>query len=488
MEISIIDYNKKTKVELVALCKERGIKGYAKKGFLKDDIINLLSGENKCKDTTEKVKKNNLFDYLTKNNSSIILKYGGNCEDMKVISYSTMVKYKWKCENYSECSNIFEARPRDVFRSDSKSPMKYCETCKYQDNGKGYQKKMLEKNGSILTKIPDIINVWSESNKFKPDELTDYSHKTIKLKCPNKSAKHPDYEIRVYNINESNCYKCSKCSMNTSRAEMRIYSELKYNFKDASWQHKIEGKEADIIIEDLKLVIEVDGYPWHKGKNEKDLEKNKIFEKNEYTVLRIRDTKLEKIECETIVCDLSELTITNYNKIIEWINTNTKFKCNITINNEFKNTKYFKEVQGSLLSVPYEKSVEFLYPESKELWDYEKNYPLLPSNFSPGSHTEIWIKCKNGHSYEKDIHSIFRTTKGKKHILKCPECIKPKCNKRIIKINGKTYKSIISFCKEKNLGKNKLYNNMKQKGIDYTINTNIEKFIEENLESLIRKK
>ena len=38
------DYDTKTKVELVALCKERGIKGYAQVGVTKEKIIKLLNG------------------------------------------------------------------------------------------------------------------------------------------------------------------------------------------------------------------------------------------------------------------------------------------------------------------------------------------------------------------------------------------------------------------------------------------------------------
>ena len=290
MENTLIDYTTLTKIQLVSLCKERGIKGHSQVGITKDKIIKLLKGEIEYIDTrkscnwsdnrkesfekTLKAKrlKNNLFDYLMKNNSSLVNKYAGNPDDLKVISYGTMIQYKWKCKNYSECSGIFEARPRDIFRSDSKSPMKYCNKCKYKDNGITYQKNMLEKNGSIQTKMPDIISVWCENNKYKPSELTNYSHKNVTLKCPNRSAKHPDYEIKVYNIQISNCTSCPKCSLKTSKAEMRIYSELKYVFKDVKWQHKIEGKEADIIIEDIKLVIEVDGFPRHRDKAEKDLQ------------------------------------------------------------------------------------------------------------------------------------------------------------------------------------------------------------------------
>jgi hypothetical protein len=153
---------------------------------------------------------------------------------------------------------------------------------------------------------------------------------------------------------------------------------------------------------------------------------------------------------------------------------------------EWKNIEYYREIQATLLSVPYVESLEYLFPESKELWDYEKNYPFIPSNFTPGSHMEVWIKCKSGHSYQKPIHNIFRTVRDKKHILNCPECIKPKYNKRIIQINGIIYKSIIYFCKQKNIPKTRLYTKMKENGIDYTIIANIQTFIEANLDILTR--
>lgn len=501
----------KTKVELVALCKEKGVKGYAQIGITKEKIIQLLTSKIEYNDPRvkgnwseekqksfekalkEKQLKNNLFDYLTKNNPSIISKYVGNKDELKEISFGTMVNtYKWKCENYIECSNVFEGRPRDVFRDD-KRRITYCSLCKKlnrKEQGIIYQKSMLEKNGSIQEKFPDIINIWSEENEFKQCELTTNSHKKIKLKCPNKSAKHPDYEINVYNINSgnSNCFiNCPKCTVKTSKAEMRIYSELKYTFKDVRWQQKIEGREADITIEDLKLVIEVDGYPWHMDKSKKDLVKNSVFEKNGYSVLRVRDPKLEEIKCKSLICNLSDLPLTDYNKIVEWININ--FKCNINIFTEWKNIEYYKEIQSSLLSVPYDESVEYLFPESKDLWDYKKNHPLLPSHFRIGSNMPVWLKCINGHSYEKKIYHIFRIRNdgkynNEKQIMNCPDCPKPKHksnnpNQRIIKVNGKSYNNITECCKELNITRTYLYEKMKAKGINKNVIDNIQKLIEE---------
>lgn len=50
-----INYNEKTKIELIALCKERNIKGYSlKKNNTKEKIIELLTGKIIYKDPREK--------------------------------------------------------------------------------------------------------------------------------------------------------------------------------------------------------------------------------------------------------------------------------------------------------------------------------------------------------------------------------------------------------------------------------------------------
>jgi very-short-patch-repair endonuclease len=510
------NYDVKTKIDLVALCKERGIKGYAKNGFTKEKIIQLIkeydlidnsiteqynkmgyddllalcrerkikgyfgrsstgkviaTKEMMIKSLKENKVRKSLFDYLTENNPSIITKFVGNKDDLKRISYGTNVKYIWNCDT-SECSNTFEAIPGHLYKKNF--PRKYCDICTNNNRHINKQIKILNQNGSIQTKFPFIEDIWSNQNKKAPIEFSPGSNKKIKLKCPNKSAKHPDYEIVVNKIQEHNSYKCPKCVTKTSNAEMRIYSELKYVFKDVKWQHKIEGREADVIIEDLKLVIEVDGFPWHKNKSEKDLEKNKIFEKNGYTVLRIRDTRLDEILCNNIVCDIVNLSLIDYNKIIEWINV--KFECNINKYDEWKNSDYYKEIQVSKMSIKYEDSIEKLFPESKAIWDYEKNYPFSPSQFSQGSDMKIWVRCNDGHSWKRKLSHLFRTIKNKKHIMKCPECHKPKSNKTIIQINNISYNSISECCRKLNIDRKKLY---KDKGNN--IQEKIEKILNNSL-------
>jgi very-short-patch-repair endonuclease len=467
----ISEYDKYTHDELLNLCKERNIAGYKAREpsgkiiSTKKKLIKLLT-ENNCTKT--------VFQYFTDNNPLMLIKFVGDQNDLKIVSHGTNKKFTWKCDNI-ECSNTYKQSPYNIYRQDF--PRKYCDICSHQNRYKNKQIAIMKRSGSIEDKFPFIKDIWSNENKKASTEFCPGSNENVKLKCPNKSANHPDYKIDVCKIQEHNCFRCPKCVTKSSNAEMRIYSELKYSFKDVKWQQKIEGREADVTIEDLKLVIEIDGFPWHKNKSEKDLAKNAVFEKNGYTVLRIRDPRLETIVCDTIVCNLTDLSLIEYNKIIDWINI--QFKCSIVNYDEWKNTEYYKEIQVSKMSIKYEESIEHLFPESKDLWDYDKNIPFIPSQFSQGSHVEMWVKCSSGHSWKRHLSHLFRTIKGKKHIMKCPECHKPKSNKRIIQINGKTYKSILEWCRQNNIDNNILYKKLKQNNIDISLITNIENFIEE---------
>ena len=49
-------------------------------------------------------------------------------------------------------------------------------------------------------------------------------------------------------------------------------------------------------------------------------------------------------------------------------------------------------------------------------WDYEKNYPYTPNDFTHGSSEKVWWKCEKGHSFEQRIAN--RTIKQSN----CPYC------------------------------------------------------------------
>jgi len=64
-----------------------------------------------------------------------------------------------------------------------------------------------------------------------------------------------------------------------------------------------------------------------------------------------------------------------------------------------------------------ENSLLFLYPESQEKWNFDKNYPLTPDMFTMNSHKKVWWKCKNSHEWESRISHV---SKGSG----CPYCSK----------------------------------------------------------------
>ena len=49
-------------------------------------------------------------------------------------------------------------------------------------------------------------------------------------------------------------------------------------------------------------------------------------------------------------------------------------------------------------------------------WDYDKNYPLRPENFSQGSAHKVWWLCPDGHSHEKGVNHKVRHQS-------CPYCL-----------------------------------------------------------------
>ena len=63
-----------------------------------------------------------------------------------------------------------------------------------------------------------------------------------------------------------------------------------------------------------------------------------------------------------------------------------------------------------------ENSLLKTHPLISSEWDYDKNYPLRPENFSHGSNNRIWWLCPKGHSYESPIVNRARAK------LSCDYC------------------------------------------------------------------
>ena len=272
----------------------------------------------------------------------------------------------------------------------------------------------------------------TKNGKIKPENITPNARTNLWWKCQNNHV----WKAGVYT--RARGHGCPKCTHQTSMPEIRIFTELLYLFSnDIFPRYKIGNKEIDIYIKSLFIGIEYDGSYFHKDKLLQDKAKNIFFKNHGIEIIRIREFPLKSLSLNDVEVK-GTLNKKSINKIIEKIEI---LKPNITINNidEYKKNKNFMnqsifQTYMSYFPSPFpEKSLLNLHPKISEQWNYDKNFPLKPENFSEQSSTKVWWKCKKGedHEWEAIISSRTRMTQP----TKCPFCSgkKPSQNYNFLK-------------------------------------------------------
>ena len=231
----------------------------------------------------------------------------------------------------------------------------------YHNRGCPYcsHQKILKGYNDLATTNPELASEWLvEKNKLKAEEVMKGTHKKFWWKC----KKGHYYESLIYDrINGKGCPICA------NKKVVRGINDLTTTRPDLleEWDYEKNNK----------LGI----YPTevHKGSSKKVWWKCKECG-NEWCSLI--DSKSRGFSCPE--CGKKKQGQTLTKKIIE--------------------------KKGSVLSN---------YPELVNEWDYEKNYPLKPSDVPPGSNKKVWWKCKNGHEWEAQINQ--RCNLG----TKCAKCL-----------------------------------------------------------------
>ena len=263
---------------------------------------------------------------------------------------------------------------------------------------------------------PEIAKEWHplKNGNRKPTNYTSRSDTKVWWLCPNQHS----YEAVIKN-RTLNSSQCPYCSNQTSEPELRILSELKVIFDEVKNREKIDGVEVDIYIPEVNLAIEYDGKYWHKDKEKKDTEKNE-FLSSRVTLIRVRERPLKKISDSDITVG-NKLQKKDLNNILNVLSrcVNKKHYPKIEeymSSDKFLNDSLFKVYRSYFPSPFPEKSLSSTHPDISKEWDYEKNYPLRPENFSYGSGHKLWWICPKGHSYLQK--PSVRTSHG----TGCPYC------------------------------------------------------------------
>ena len=333
------------------------------------------------------------------------------------VSFSSHKRVWWQCQ----VNPIHEWDATANQRTNSRTGCPYC------------RNKRVDETNSLQTLNPEVAEEWhrTKNSTLTPNDVVSGSRKRVWWQC-SKNPEH-EWEAAVHQRTGGDRTGCPHCSgASTSQPEIRILCELKHLLGDEEvvWRGRIDGVEADIFLPNYNLAIEYDGNHWHKDKGETDVEKNEFFAKRGIRTIRVRHHPLEALSKHDVIVPQKNLSKTDVDKLVSRIASLTSLSLDMYANEpSFTNDEEFRRFVSFLPSPPPEYSLKGEYPDVAEQWDYQKNNPLKPENFSSGSNKRVWWKCPNGddHEWRTSIHQ--RTGEVQ---TGCPFC----CNRRVSQTNN----------------------------------------------------
>ena len=156
------------------------------------------------------------------------------------------------------------------------------------------------KGQSLGDLYPNSIKVWGDNGNFTPFDFYPNSGRKMNWICPtcnNTFVRTIQKQFLKRNIG------CKNCMGRIHYTEKKILFELKTFFPDIIGDGI--GRQVDMFIPSLNLIIEYDGLNWHKGeKFIKDKNKTIKLIEDGFKVLRLREKPLKKITDSDIIIDV----------------------------------------------------------------------------------------------------------------------------------------------------------------------------------------
>jgi len=195
---------------------------------------------------------------------------------------------------------------------------------------------------SLAETHPTIAAEWDHSkNKLKPKDVYTCSNKKYWWLCSIcGSSWHAQAQNRT-NRGDT-CPKCK--SYHHSKPERYIRFELNQFLMIAPEGTKIEVEnknyDVDIIIPNLRLIIEYDGSYFHKDRVEIDKNKTQVLITNGWNVIRVRESNKQVIPCKITDNDILMYSGTPLKQVIDklLIAIEATYNVNLNIENYLKQT------------------------------------------------------------------------------------------------------------------------------------------------------
>lgn len=312
-------------------------------------------------------------------------------------------KVWWKCEKGHEWECVIYDR--------KKTGCPYC-------SGKRASE---ERNFEVC--FPEIAKDWDKekNGEYLPSQFSPHSHRKFWWKCRKLHSWKTTIEER------SRGRGCPRCYSQSSNIEFHILSELLYIFPDASHRVKIDNLEVDVFIPEIKIGVEIDGYPWHKGKSSRDIKKEEKLHRNGVFLIRVRDERLGAITSTDILYSEKRVDISLLKQIINLMrmsgrlnDRHMKFATKYSKLDNFVNDELYRTlVAGKVFASP-EASLRSIFPKKADMWDQKKNGELRPEDVAAYSRIKVWWRCEKGHKWEEWIYRVSSLSEP------CPECKKLK--------------------------------------------------------------
>lgn len=259
-----------------------------------------------------------------------------------------------------------------------------------------------------------LLDEWDyKKNKKLPSEVSIGSNEKVWWIC----CRGHNYSYSLYNrtnkyiMNLNNCPKCNR-EIHTSFPEQAIIYYLNKYYTDVLNGNKdLIGSEIDIYIPSEKIAIEYDGVTWHKGNEERDIQKNKKCIERNIKLIRIREEGLSELQDCICLFRRDLRTLLGLNIVIKEL-FSLLGKESVDIDVERDSTSIYNQYIFTVKSNSASEKSPFI----EKIWDFQKNGGLLPSMVSDGSGKNVWFKCENGHSYKTEVRNV--TQRG----YTCPHC------------------------------------------------------------------
>lgn len=281
---------------------------------------------------------------------------------------------------------------------------------------------------NLAVLFPQIAKHWDYELNYPniPENYMPGSHDIMHWKC-DRFENHV-WEAQINGRSQRPDGGCPLCTNSTSTPELRLTAELSSLNITVKQRYRLNKKELDLFLPEFQIGIEYDGVFYHKEKLKKDMEKNAAFKSLNIKIIRIREKTLEKISKWDILIEPAKLNKGNVDQILETIVRLTGLKIDglqeYTNQPTFVNEEHYRELLLSQPDPAQGNSLAELFPEIAAEWDYKKNHPLTPKNFTPSSSSmDYWWLCPKCDSSYKQL--IASRTNGSG----CPFCSGHRVNK-----------------------------------------------------------